>query len=172
LAYVDTSVLVAAYAPSDPIHKQSRTFLANSKPTKVISPLTFEELSSVIARTEEEMQLPLLIQKEPPGRRTRAVVEYIIRDSGLTLASELGSSRIRIGNRSLNIPLEYSKAASLAPLLKLRALDLLHLAYAHLIDKLQFSVTSFVTGDEAIISKAQDIHKSLEIAIRHPKDTI
>lgn len=172
MAYVDTSVLVAAYAPSDPIHEQSENFLASTKPPKVISPLTFIELSSVLARREEDLEIPLLLKKEPPARRIRAVVEYVVRDWGLNVASELGSSRIRIGNRSVTMPLEYSKAASLAPLLKLRALDLLHLDYAHLIDRLQTNIRTFVTGDDGIISKAAEIHKALEITVKHPGNTI
>ncbi len=172
MAYVDTNVLVAAYAPNDPLHKPSKAFLETSKAPRIISPLTFEELSSVLARTEEDLELPAALAKEPPARRIRAVVEYVIRDSGLTLASDLGSSRVHVGGRSVSIPLEYWKAARLAPLLKLRALDLLHLAYAHLIDRLEFSVKTFVTGDEGIISRAVDVHKSLEIAVKHPKDAV
>ncbi len=98
------------------------------------------------------------------------MAEYMIRDSRLTLASELGSARIRVGNRSVVIPLEYSKAASLASLLRLRALDLPHLAYAHLIGRLQFTVNTFVTGDGGIISRAAEIHKSLEIVVKHPAE--
>lgn len=172
MAYVDTNVLVAAYAPRDPLHKASKAFLDKSETTRIISPLTFEELSSVLARTEEELELPPALAREPLARRIRAVVEYMVTDSRLTLASQLGSSRVRVGGRSVLVPLEYWKAARLAPLLRLRALDLLHLAYAHLIGRLEFGVKSFVTGDEDIISKAADIHKSLEVAVRHPRDAV
>lgn len=171
MAYVDTSVLVATLAPSDPLHVHSKTFLANTKPPKVISPLTFEELSSVLARRETELEIPPFLQKEPLPRRIRAIVEYVIRDSDLTVASELGSSRIRVGNRSVTMPMEYSKASSLAPLLKLRALDLLHLAYAYLIGRLQISIKTFVTGDDEIISRTVEIHKSLDLMVKHPGDT-
>ncbi len=170
MAYVDTSVLVARLAPSDPIHAHSKNFLANARAPKVISPLTFEELSSVLARRERELEIPPFLQKEPLPRRIRALVEYVVQDSELILASELGSSRIRIGRRSATMPLEYSKAASLAPLLKLRALDLLHLAYAHLLDRLQINIKAFVTGDDGIISKTAEIKKSLDITVMHPRD--
>lgn len=45
MVYVDTNILVAAYAPNDPLHKLSTAFLESSKALRIISPLTFEELS-------------------------------------------------------------------------------------------------------------------------------
>jgi hypothetical protein len=53
--------------------------------------------------------------------------------------------------------MEYTTAAALAPKLKLRSLDLLHLAYASLISRLEFSISSFVTGDETILGKTDEI---------------
>jgi hypothetical protein len=68
--------------------------------------------------------------------------------------------------------MEYSTAAALAPKLKLRSLDLLHLAYASLISRLEFSIFSFVTGDEIIIGKTDEIRESLNMTVTHPNDAI
>jgi hypothetical protein len=68
--------------------------------------------------------------------------------------------------------MEYTTAAALAPNLKLRSLDLLHLAYASLISQLEFSISSFVTGDEAILGKTDEVRKSLNITATHPKDAL
>jgi len=68
------------------------------------------------------------------------------------------------------VPMEYTTAAALAPKLKLRSLDLLHLAYASLISRLEFSISSFVTGDETILGKTDEIRESLNIAVTHPDD--
>ncbi len=132
--------------------------------------LTFEELSAVLSRIEEYMEVPASLRRELSRRRIRAVVEYIIRDSGLTVASQVGSFRIRLGGRSITVPMEYLKAASLSHRLKLRALDLLHLAYANLISRLEFSITSFVTADSSIMAKATEIRESLGFVVKHPRE--
>ena len=170
MAYIDTNVLIAAYAPKDPMHKPARNFLVSTTTPTFVSPLTFTEIVSVIARNDQALQTPALLREETSMRRVRALAEYIIRDSGVSLASPQGSSRTRIGERSVVIPIEYSRAASLAPILKLRTLDLLHLAYAYIIGRLEYSLTSFVTGDELIASRAKQIHQLLGLDVKHPAD--
>ncbi|OLD03933.1 MAG: hypothetical protein AUJ07_05160 [Crenarchaeota archaeon 13_1_40CM_3_53_5] len=172
MAYVDTGVLIAAYAPKDPLRSAARNFLGKSRASRIISSLTFEELSSVLSRIEENLELPSILRQEPPQRRIRALVEYVVRDCRLTIASQVGSSRIRLGGRSVTMPMEYSTAAALAPKLKLRSLDLLHLAYASLISRLEFSISSFVTGDETILGKTDEIQESLNITVTHPDNAI
>ncbi len=56
MAYVDTNVLVAAYSPKDPLYLAARSFLSKQQPRKVVSALTFEELSAVLARMKPELQ--------------------------------------------------------------------------------------------------------------------
>ena len=172
MAYVDTGVLIAAYAPKDPIRVAAKAFLRKSHAPRIISPLTFAELSSVLSRVEESLELPSVLRTEPPQRRIRALAEYVVRDSRLTIASQVGSTRLRLGGRSVSVPMEYTTAAALAPKLKLRSLDLLHLAYASLISQLEFSISSFVTGDETILGKSDEIQKSLNITATHPKDAV
>ncbi len=172
MAYVDTNVLIAAYAPNDPIHRSAKTFLRSNLAPRVISGLTFTELCSVLSRIEGSLEVPVYLRKESAARRIRAVVEYIVRDTGVTLAMQVGSSRIQLGGRSVVIPMEYTKAASLATKLRLRTLDLLHLAYAHLIGRLEFSIPSFVTGDDAIAARAQEIHEFLGVSVKHPEDAV
>jgi len=172
LAYVDTGVLIAAYASKDPLRSAAKAFLAKSRAPRIISPLTFAELSSVLSRVEESLELPTVLREEPAPRRIRALAEYMLRDCRLTIASQVGSSKLRLGGRSVTVPMEYTIAAALAPNLKLRSLDLLHLAYASLISQLEFSISSFVTGDEAILGKTDEVRKSLNITATHPKDAL
>jgi predicted nucleic acid-binding protein len=129
-------------------------------------------LSSVLAQTSDDLELPATLAKEPASRRIRAAIEYMVRSSSLTLASGPGLSRLRVGGRSVSVPLEYWQAARLASALKLRSLDLLHLAYAHLINRLEFNIKTFVTGDEDIISRADAVQKSIEIAVKRPADAV
>jgi len=66
--------------------------------------------------------------------------------------------------------MEYSKAASEAYRLRLKALDLLHLAYAGLISRLEFKLDLFVTADQDILDTASEIEESLGLRTMHPKD--
>lgn len=138
----------------------------------MVSALTFEELSAVLARMKPELLLPHPVQAEPLKRRVRAAVEYIFQDSGLNLASQVGTSTLRLGGRRVSISMEYSKAAAEAHKLGLKALDLLHLAQAHLIGQLEYSLDLFVTGDQEILSKAREIQEALDLRAVHPSDAV
>jgi predicted nucleic acid-binding protein len=154
------------------MHSAAKSFLSRQQPRKVVSALTFEELSAVLARIRPGLQLPEPLQKEPFKRRVRAAVEYIFKDSGLNLASQVGTSIIHVGERTVSIPMEYSKAASEAHRLKLKALDLLHLAYASLINRLEFKLDFFVTGDGDILDAAREIQDSLGLRAVDPKNAV
>src|SRR5437016_6892388 len=106
MAYVDTNVLVAAYSPRDPLYQSARSFLSEQQPRKIVSALSFAELTAVLARVRPELQLPEPVQKEPFKRRIRAAVEYIFKDAGLTLASQVGTSIIHVGERTVPIPID------------------------------------------------------------------
>ena len=127
-------------------------------------------LTAVLARVRPELQLPEPVQKEPFKRRIRAAVEYIFKDAGLTLASQVGTSIIRVGERTVPIPMEYSRAASEAHKLRLKALDLLHLAYASFISRLEFKLDLFVTADQDILDRTSQIEEALGLRTMHPKN--
>jgi len=169
MAYVDTNVLVAAYSPTDPMPRDSKTWLSRTS-TKVVSVLTFLELSAVLARMDQALGLPDQLQGETSKRRIRAAVEYIFRDSGVTIASHVGASTTSIGGRRISVPMEYSKAASEAHRLRLKTLDLMHLAQAFLISRLQQKLDRFVTGDRDIIDISQDILESFDLRVLRPND--
>ena len=60
----------------------------------------------------------------------------------------------RIGEEARRVPLEYIYAMRLADALKLRALDLLHVAQAAL---LEGEVEALVTGEEEILERRERI---------------
>jgi hypothetical protein len=68
--------------------------------------------------------------------------------------------------------MEYSRAASEAHNLQLKALDLLHLAYASLISHLEFKLDLFVTADQDILDRNSKIQESLGLRTVHPKDLL
>src|SRR5207245_9482844 len=84
----DTNILVAAYSPKDPLYHAARSFLSEQQPRKIVSALSFAELTAVLARVRPELQLPEPLQKEPFKRSIRAAVAYIFKDASLHLATQ------------------------------------------------------------------------------------
>ncbi|HZY93742.1 MAG TPA: PIN domain-containing protein [Candidatus Bathyarchaeia archaeon] len=167
---MDTNVLLAAYAPKDPMNREARNFLDKNRALKVASPLTFVELSAILGRANPSLDIPTSYTHEYSLRqRIRASVEYMFHDADVRLASHVGISTLRFQQRTISLPMEYSSAAKIAHALGLKTLDLLHLAYAHLISKLQLHIDSFITGDGDILSKASQIQHELGLTVDRPR---
>lgn len=168
MAYIDTNVIVARYAHSDPLQPAAESFLQSEAPPRVISPLTVAELSAVLARQENRITLPPFLRREKPARRVRAIAEYFIRDCQLRIAPALGAAKMRIAHQIVPVPLEYRAAIQRAGAMHLRALDLLHITYAALITEFYMPLESFVTGDEEILTRADFVRSALGLEVRHP----
>jgi len=167
-AYIDTNIIVAKYVPTDPYHARSKAFLESVGSKKVVSPLTVVELMAVTCRQEEALQAPKEILKEPVRKRTRAIVEFFLRDSNLTLISIQASARMKIARSIVTVPLEYATSLRLATSLKLKTTDLMHLAYAENFRSSGEELDSFITTDAGILRKSDDIQKLLKIKAKQP----
>lgn len=64
--------------------------------------------------------------------------------------------------------LEYYLTTKLAHSFSLKTLDILHLSYAWILKK-SFGINMFITGDEEILEKAENIKKNLDIKVYHLK---
>jgi len=71
LAYVDTGVLIAAYAPKDPLRSAARKFLGKNRASRIVSSLTFEELSSVLSRVGENLATSVVMRSVGPSVNVR-----------------------------------------------------------------------------------------------------
>ena len=167
-AYVDTGVIIAKYLPGDPYHDRSISFLASATRRKIVSPLTLVELMAVTSRHIETLQVPEKVLQEPPRKRTRGIVEFFLRDSNLTPVAIQMHARIKAAGSIMTIPLEYVRTIRLAHSLKLRTLDLMHLAYAENIRSSGEELDTFVTNDRDILKKSDEIEKLLEIRPEEP----
>jgi predicted nucleic acid-binding protein len=172
IAYIDTNVIMAKYLPQDPYHKSSKTFLNSAKGENVVSPLTVVELTAVIARHAEELQAPDEILPKDSRRRIRSVVEFFLRDSNLTTMSVHANARTKIAKSILTVPLEYVTSLRLASALKLKTLDLMHLAYAENIRSSGRELDWFVTTDKDIVKKSDHIERLLSIKVKEPNEGI
>lgn len=170
MAYVDTDVIVAGYAPDDKMYEPAKQFLKTDGLTRIVSPLTFLELTAVLSRGQATIEGSRTGEKQSLKRRVRATIEYIFRDAKLHMFSVSTLSNIKTGSRTVSVPLEYSHASRLASILRLKTLDLMHLAYADLVKKLEQPVEYFVTGDKSILAKEGEIRDELGLSASHPTD--
>lgn len=168
MAYVDTNVILARYFPDDELHADSTIFLESTRKKKIVSPVSAAELAAVVSRIEAELQAPTELLQEPPKRRVRALVEFFIKDSGLLMASAPVQARVRLGGTVLLVPIEYHNCIQLAHALRLKTLDLMHLAYADSLRKWGHELDSFVTGDEDILARSDAILEQLGISVKKP----
>jgi len=167
MAYVDTNVIIAKYVPANKLSSRATAFL-ESRDRKIASPVSVIELAAVISRIDSNMEAPQELLQAPPRRRVRTLVEFMIRDSGVFLASVPAQARIKVAGVILSVPIEYQNCIRLAHALKLKTLDLVHLAYADGLRKWGHDIDTFVTFDADILERSDAIHDELGIEIKEP----
>jgi len=169
LAYVDTSVVISRYMPKDPMNRISQEFFSKDR-TSYITPLTLTELHSVFSRTMEQIHLPENVRIDLP-LAVSTLVSLTIKHCNLTIASVPYTVLAEIGGLSVRAPIEQAISYFLAGKLKLRSLDLLHIALCWVL-KMQQRVDLFVTADDEITSKKEIIQKETGVRVKHLKDMV
>jgi len=132
MSYVDTNVIVAYVDELDPNHSKAVALLS-SEGEKLTSKLTLVELTSVYSRAEFDEPLSLAM--------------YSLKLAGVKLV-EADFDRALV--RSLE----------LAPILRLRTLDLLHLALCEVL-----RIKRFATFDREIAARSDVIRRKLGIEV-------
>jgi predicted nucleic acid-binding protein len=168
MAYVDTNVILAKYFPDDTLHGKAERFLDQRADRKVVSPVSVVELAAVVSRLDADIRAPKELLQESPRKRVRAVVEFLIRDCNLTVATVPARARIRFAGTILSVPLEYQRSIRLAHAFKLKTLDLIHLAYADNLRKWGHEINTFVTGDRDVLSNSEQIREQIGIEVKEP----
>ena len=100
--------------------------------------------------------------------RLEAVVQASLVDCGLSIVSLSLSAEWSVGDRRFSVPLEYAQARKLAPHLRLKTLDTLHVAYSSLLLKTGTPITDFVTGDDELVSRSKQIQRLTGIKVVRP----
>lgn len=168
MAYVDSNVILAKYFPEDRVHRRAVRFLEQSVMRKIISPISLVELTAILSRIDQGLRAPEELLNETRKRRVRALLEFLIKDSNLHVATVPAKAKLRVGGTLLAVPIEYYRCIRLAHALNLKTLDLLHVAYADDLRKWGYEIKSFVTFDEDIIGKAHEIKRETEIEVKEP----
>ncbi|MEM1941051.1 MAG: PIN domain-containing protein [Candidatus Caldarchaeum sp.] len=134
MIYVDTSLIISYVDERDPQHTVAEKLVQDIKKEKlVVSSLVLTELASVYSRAGLEKPLQLAIYS----------------------AELIGAERVKIDfNEALK------QSFRLAPSLRLKTLDLLHVASCHLI-----KAEKLATLDKDIASISETLSKLLEIKV-------
>ncbi|QOJ78930.1 hypothetical protein IG193_00235 [Infirmifilum lucidum] len=98
-------------------------------------------------------------------------MEFIVRDCRLHILSTGYTAVANIAGYRLRTGLEYHLACKLAGPLRLRTLDVLHLAYAKAL-KRKLNVVAFITGDSEILGRADSIERTVGVKVQHPRDVL
>lgn len=160
MTYVDTSVIVAALDPTDPRREEARKAL-EIRNGKVVSELVVAELASVLARQRkvlEGIRHKLGISEHVAFI---AVILYVLKRFDLKYASVRGFSRTLLGR--LSKPLAY--AVELAEKLRLKALDVLHLAYIKAMKEQGVWIRALLTSDADFKENEEDVREALGVAV-------
>jgi len=161
VAYTDTSVVVAALDPSDPRCEKARSLLEDGG-YRVVSELTLVELASAIARRGELLSsLASAIGAEEEVALSAALL-YLLKRFGLRYrAVEHRSSLTACGRAGVVA----ATALSLASSLKLRALDLLHAAYAKLLKEQGEPISAIETADREFWERRDGIKEAIGLRV-------
>lgn len=167
--YLDTSVLLARWAPLD-IHHSSSLSLYNAistgKITGYLSDFSLAEIASVVERQHLKFQSAL-----PPN--TLLALEFVKRirlTPNLVFVSTSAESNIVIAHKTTSLSTIYWKSIDVAITTKLKTLDNIHLAItSSLFSLIGRKMDYFVTADHEILSKSQQIEHAYGFQVVSPK---
>jgi predicted nucleic acid-binding protein len=133
MIYLDTNVIVSCVDERDPNHDRALGLLSGLKGEKVVSKLTLVELAAVFSMASLQEPIPLAL--------------FSIKS---------------VGAKIVDVDFEevLKRALSYAVELRLRTLDLLHVAISKTIE-----CRGFATLDEDIVKRARDIGERLGIEV-------
>jgi len=162
LSYIDASVMVLALDPSDPRSSRAKERLEREG-YKVISELVLVELSSVISKRRELLrELSNEIQVDE-GKLIPAILLYMVKRFNLTYRSTGASKPALPGLGRIYEPM--LTAIELSGILRLKTLDLLHVAYIVILKNRGERISLIVTGDEDFKKAEAGLARNLKINI-------
>ncbi len=160
--YVDTNVVVARYKPRDELYDAAKRLFEGRTFNFYVSSLSMVELYSVLSRVKVRVDVPSLA-----AEALNTLVAFIVRDCRLKVIGVGSPIERKLGGELLRTSSEYYLSMKSAEKLRLRTLDLIHLAYASLA-RTKLGVSAFITGDEEILHESEPIHRVLKFRAVHP----
>jgi predicted nucleic acid-binding protein len=162
VVYVDTSVIVAAIDRGDRRNKEADKFLLREK-EKIISPLVLAEVFSVVSRNSDRLMSGFDVEIDEEDLPA-VIARLSMKKYGLNVIYSFDKEFTIFGE----VPAEIKLAITLAPKLKLRTLDLLHLSNAWNLRLNGYDVDEFATFDSGILEKAVVVGELTNIRVIEP----
>jgi predicted nucleic acid-binding protein len=169
--YLDTSVILARYIPSDPSFHSVENFFKRMSEPRYISEISILELYCVFSRLINGASLSALDGVRGFGQLTidekvRVAVEHAVRTWRVkVMVPERTFVRLPLSKQTFEIAHELFEAIRSSPVVGLKTLDALHVAYAHSIRELVPDLNTFTTLDKDILSKSEAIQKETDIRV-------
>lgn len=158
--YVDTSLVITALDVSEPARSRAAKALLERNEGKVVSELFLVELSSAISR-KAELIAAVSVEDSQPPTILLAYLVYLMSKYGLKL---LGPSGEHVLTPIGRIGLEAGSCLALAAELKLRSLDLLHVAYLLSLKERGYGIEKLLTTDREF-QKAEKLLDEHEVKV-------
>jgi predicted nucleic acid-binding protein len=174
--YLDTSVIVARYMPSDPAFNEVEKLFRASPEARYISEISVLELHCVFSRLIRGGMLSTHIGLSSfadleMNEKVKVAVEHAIRTWRLTVVTpERTYARFPLSRQTIETQHELFEAIRTAPTLGLKTLDMLHLTYAKTMRESLPDLRTFTTLDGEIISRRKEIQDELDITVVSPLD--
>ena len=170
--YLDTSVLLARWAPLDAHYSSSLalyTAISSGKIRGYISDFSLAEVASVVERQQIKFQNTLT-------QSTNLTLEFVKRihlTPNLTLVSTGSEISILIADQPATLSTIFWKSIDVAITTKLKTLDNIHLAItSSLFNLIGRKMNFFVTADHEILKKSQQIEHAYGFQVVSPKKLI
>lgn len=177
-SYVDTSVIMTRYVPSDRSFRRVENFFKKSSEARYISEISVLELYCVFSRLIRAGALTALsdirdFNELSVEEKVRVAVEHAIRTWRLRVAvPERSFAKLPLTKQTLEIEHELFEAVRVSPRLGLKALDTLHLAYARAIKEIAPDLETFTTLDNEIASRREEIENEMRIRVVSPMQEV
>ena len=173
--YLDTSVVLTRYAPSDPYHAAVTTLfeaVEGQEVTAATSTLTLVELASSVARAYEKFVKEEKIEI-PKEKLVAAYTKRVAKIPNLQLFTVDGEVGVQLNGVLIKLPLLFARALEIAPRTSLKSLDNLHLAAANLALKiLGLKIDYLVTQDDEMLKRRGEIRRIIEIPVASPNEIV
>jgi len=161
MSYIDTSIIVVALDPTDP-RRQHAIAILEKEEHKIISELVLAELASVLSRREElisDLASKLGLSKE---LTIIAILLYILKRFNLRYrAPTVRAKALPFGKMYTPIAI----ATELSTTLKLKTLDLLHVAYVKLLKEENEPIHTLITADKDFKSVEKELRDIVGIEV-------
>lgn len=170
LLYIDTNIILARYAPEEPLHDEAKNLLAeieDGKLTAVTSILTLIEVVSTTSRAYDSLKdKPESLRREEVAG---AFLRRVLKIRNLDFIPVGGEVSIKVDEQHVKLPVLFAVALDIGSKTGVKTLDNIHLSAAYIASRIYgHKIDHFITLDEDILRHRQEINKLIETKVATP----